>query len=1272
MKWLSILLVSLLGTFNSVAQEINQAVTIEWKGELGSPNSTLNTFEDCGYEQVLNQVLPIWYKHFSVSNSNFIASVSSLTYQSTNLSTEMAKAIESYSGKKVQQYISIESGRHVLSVEVFPYRVNKNNGQIEKLTSFQVQINPSKQPIQSKKLYKKASFATNSVLSTGDWHRFRIGSEGVYKITVSDLLAMNIDPTTVDISSYQIYGTEGGLVDEVIDNDRTDDLGELAIEAIDKNGNNRLDGSEYILFYSEGPHQWKFDENLKQYIHENNFYDSYNYAFLTHSQKTGKRIFNKTSGQGEAFDTSFNGYFQLLYHEKDLRNFIASGREWFGESFGKQNTRTFSHTIPNLKIGEVASLRSRFTGRSIQTGSAYNVRINNVLWHSATIAPVGGSYDQNFIASPSLVAKPFTTINSKIDLTYTFIPGASNADAWLDYYELSVPVSTQFGEGQHFIYSKESEKFNKVRFQMTGNGLQLWNMTDYFNGQNQLTYSESGFAQAIMESAGEQLRLVCFTNGSLKKPEYIGKVQSQNLHGLNQLDYLIVTHAEFEQQAMQLAEFHRNYNKYSVAVVRVNEVYNEFSGGKKDATAIRDLLRMLYERGLTSGTPLRYALLFGDGSYDYKDRLDKNTNFIPTFQGDNSYSPSYSYASDDYFSILDAGEGYFNITDAREGIDIGVGRIPCRNVDQAQTMVDKILRYYQPSSYGEWRNRLSFLGDDEDNNIHFNDTEQVSGFVNDQNPVYNINKIYLDAYPQQSFGSGEKYPGVNAEIDRDFGKGIFIFNYLGHGGPSGLAHERVLTREMIRNWTNVDALPVIITATCELTRYDDPSEDSPGELSLFNEHGGAIALITTTRLVYISLNRDLNDKVLDKNMFDLSPEKPSLGDIIRVAKNRSRRNVNQRNFTLIGDPAMILGYPSYNVVTTGINDSTVGQQDLDTFKAFSKIKINGEVRKTDGSLATDFNGIVYPTMFDKYLNYSTLANDPASKVAVYQMQNSVLYRGKVSVVGGKFSFQFVVPKDIAYQYGKGKLVYYASNGETDGNGYENSIIIGGSSSEVTKDEIGPEIDLFMDDFSFVFGGLTDTKPLLLCKVFDENGINTVGNGIGRDITAILDEGTEFEQILILNDFYQSTLDSYQAGELRYNMEKLEPGRHTLKVRVWDVYNNASEDYTEFVVADDADLTLGHILNYPNPFTTSTSFQFDHNKQGQNMDVQIQILSISGKVVKTFHYSGLNASSHFNEITWNGRDAFGDRLARGVYLYKVSAKSEDGSEAEAVEKLVLLK
>ncbi|MFT5725823.1 MAG: hypothetical protein ACI9JN_002953 [Bacteroidia bacterium] len=950
---------------------------------------------------------------------------------------------------------------------------------------------------------------------------------------------------------------------------------------------------------------------------------------------------------------------------------MQSGRHWYGDEFRVEKIKTFNHSFVDVLTQKPAYLKQRFVGRAIGANASCGLFVNGQEWQSMFISSVSGDYDETF-GRLAYKNGAFSMSTDAVSLRYQYNLPSDEGNAWIDYYSLAVPVSLQLNASQTIARSKEAKDFNTVKYLFKNSGYTIWNTTDIENPTVQQIFIEGSNMSAIVGTNNSSVHFTMFKNGSELPATFVSVIANQNLHQTKDIDFIIISHADFLEESERLATLHRTEYNQTVLVVNVKDIYNEFSGGKQDPVGIREFIRMYYSRGLTSGKPLENVLLMGDGSYDFQNRLTDNTNYIPTFQGRNTTNPVNSYSSDDFFAILDDSEGYYDINLAKEDLDIGIGRIPCNSPEQAKIMVDKIFRYHDPVSFGDWQNNITFLGDDEDRAIFLEDSEKVLNFVRSQEPVFNINKIYLDAYEQKSFGSGEKYPDVNIAITKAFEKGTLTFNYIGHGGPSGMATERVVTRDEIRSWSNFNKLPLFVTATCELSRFDDPSLDSPGELMLFNNNGGAIGLVTTMRLVRISLNTQISIEIWDKNIVNLSNGPKSLGSFFRDTKNETQRAVNQRNFALLGDPAMTLAIPKYQVHSTHVNDSLIGSQPIDTLKAFARTKVNGEIRTPNGDLATDFNGFVYPTIYDKFLNYQSLGNDDIDDVRTFQMQNSVLYRGKVTVTNGTFSFQFVVPKDISYNFGKGKISYFADNGVIDANGYDTSITVGGSITDIADDKTGPDIELGLNDNSWIFGGTTHPTPLLICTVFDENGINTVGNGIGRDITAIIDAGTEQEKIIVLNDFYESKLDSYQEGEIRYRMEPISPGRHTLKIRVWDVYNNASEDITEFIVAEETDLALNNVINFPNPFTTSTVFHFDHNKVGQQMDVLIQIITPTGRIVKTFYHSLASATSHFDAISWNGRDEFGDQLARGVYLYKLTVKTEDGDKADVTQKLVILK
>jgi len=791
----------------------------------------------------------------------------------------------------------------------------------------------------------------------------------------------------------------------------------------------------------------------------------------------------------------------------------------------------------------------------------------------------------------------------------------------------------------------------------------VWEITDPLNIKEQQN-TLVGNTISYSLSTDELRSFVAFTTNYETQVVGLGKVDNQNLHGIPQTDMVIVSHPNFLIQAEQIANFHSEEG-LSVAVVTPQQIYNEFSSGSQDIIAIRDFLRMLYERAVIPADMPKYLLLFGDGSFDNKSRITGNTNFIPTYQTPNSVDIIGSLVSDDYYGLLDANEGSWAGT---EYLDLAIGRLPVKSVQEANNVVNKILNYNTPASMNEWRNKVVFIGDDEDNNTHMSQSNSCAGQVEIGYKSFNVDKIYLDAFQQESTPGGSRYPEVNQAINETVDKGSLIVNYTGHGGEAGLAHERVLTISDINNWSNTSGFPLFVTATCEFSRFDDPNRTTAGEMVLLNPSGG-IALFTTVRLVFSAPNFVLNTSFYNEIFTKTNNEYPTMGEAFMRVKNLNinASQFNNRNFTLLGDPALKLAYPIHNVLTTKINGVNVSLAD--TIKALSKVTIEGQVQDVLGNKLTNYNGIIYPTVFDKEKQIITLANDGGSSYN-FNLQTSKLFKGKASVVNGDFSYTFVVPKDISYNFGKGKLSYYSENQVEDANGYHTNFYIGGTADNYEADNIGPEIELFMNDENFVFGGITDDHPFLLANISDVHGINMVGNGIGHDIIAILDDKTE--ESFILNDYYEADLNSYQNGKVYFPFSELSEGRHKLTLKVWDVYNNSSEATIDFVVVKSRDITLERVYNYPNPFTTYTEFWFEHNQPGKQLFAQVQIFTVSGKLVKTLEKHILNEGYRSTSITWDGLDQFGDRIGRGVYVYRLKVRTENYSVAEKYEKLVILR
>jgi hypothetical protein len=788
------------------------------------------------------------------------------------------------------------------------------------------------------------------------------------------------------------------------------------------------------------------------------------------------------------------------------------------------------------------------------------------------------------------------------------------------------------------------------------------------------------------------------TNNSFLSPVYFGKVANQNLHALPEADFIMVTNPLFLNQAEKLADFHRTHDSLKVNVVTTQQVYNEFSSGRQDPTAIRDFVRMFYDRASNYDSAPKYLLLFGNGSYDPKHRITGNTNYVVAYESADSYDEIGSYVSDDYFVLLDS-----TVTTAPEGgaysLDLSVGRFAVDNVDEAQICVNKVILYETPTgqtsnslssccntqnqySLGNWRNTICFIAHDGETNDFQIYSEQMADYVNSNFKNLNVNKIYLDAYPIVQTPGGLRYPSVNAAIDNQMNQGLLVYNYEGHGGPTGLAFERVLDFNDIDSWTNLYGMPLFFNGSCAFGEWDNPLQVSGGQLSVNLPTGGVIGMISATRGVYLGGNGSLNESFID-SLYSKLPDGslPRIGDLLALAVNANDgTNVNNLSYSLLGDPAVRLNYPKYNIQTTTINAKTVTALP-DTLKALAKVTISGYVADNSGNVLTSFNGLLYPTIYDKPDSITTLANlggcgtgyNPTgygpSCPMTFGEQNSELYRGLITVTNGKFSFSYVMPKDILYYYGFGKISYYAENGKTDAAGNYENIVVGGTSPIAHNNGVGPKLRLYMNDSNFVYGGLTNQNPSLYAIVFDSNGINTSGTSIGHDISAVLDNNTA--NSYDISSYYQPALNSYQKGTITFPFSSLSNGMHTLSLRVWNVYDNTSVATTEFSVEPQSSLQLQHVLNYPDPFTTHTQFYFEINEVCDQMDVQIQIFSVSGKLVRNILTSVKTDSFRSEPIDWDGRDDYGDKIARGVYIYHIRVRTSTGTTADTYQKLVIL-
>ncbi|MCB0429954.1 MAG: type IX secretion system sortase PorU [Flavobacteriales bacterium] len=1225
--------------------------------------------EHADYED--NQVMPLYMEVIEGDNrSNWLTESWSPTYipmgpeesklaaanftpEATNALPELKTAIS-----RKQDYIILK---------INPFRKNPATGGWEKLAHFSLEYRKVPKPVSK---VQARTYAPHSVLASGDWYKLAVNRNGIVYLGYSDLVSLGIDPKTIDPRNIKIYGKEGGMLPQANADSRYDDLPEKAI-FVSGESDGKFDAGDYILFYGENPNQWYYDSTKQRYLHQVHLYDDYTYYFITASGGVGKRMINRISSSLSPTKT-VSSFDDFGYHESDQVNLLKSGRMWFGEVFDILTNYDFDFSFPNLVPGANMTITTNVAARSIVNPSSFTVSVPSVgLSFPMAVSAVSGIYYNDY-ASVSETVKTFVPSSSDFQVNVSFNKYNASSIGWLNYIAVNARRQLSMYGDQMLFQDAQSIGTGEVAEYHLGNvssNIQVWDVTnpvEPVNLQGTIMSGEWVYRQA----ANSLCKFVAFNGSSFTTPVLLGAVANQDLHGLastGTYDMLIVAAPDFMNQAQQLADFHLQDDGVTSVIVTPAQIFNEFSSGSQDVSAIRDFVKMFYDQASTPDQAPRYLMLFGDGSYDPKSRLPVNTNFITAYQSPNSVSPTQSYVSDDYFGLLDDNEGRWLEKDP-DLVDIGVGRLPVQNVTEAQAVVNKIIHYHDPASLGDWRNVLCFVADDEDGNLHMSQSDQLATMIDTTYDDYDIDKIFFDSYQQLSTSAGDRYPDVTDAINRRIESGALLVNYTGHGGELGWAHERVLNVSDIKSYQNLSRLPVFMTATCEFSRFDDPERTSAGEYMLLNPNGGGVALFTTVRLVNAGPNFALNKNFLSNLFEEVNGEMPRMGDLYRITKVLSGSLVNNRNFTLLGDPALRMSYPENRVVTTSLNGHPWVSY-TDTLRALEKVTITGYVADPLGNKMSKFNGIIYPTLYDKSENVKTLANDGGSPFK-FNVQKRIIYKGKASVNNGEFTFSFIVPKDIAYQYGLGRLSYYSENTKVDAHGSNQDFWIGGSLDSSAVDTIGPEIKLYMNNEQFVFGGITDENPVLLATVFDSSGVNTVGNGVGHDITAVLDGQTD--KTLVLNDYYEADLDQYQSGRIQYPFKNLETGAHSVKLKVWDVYNRSSEVYTEFVVSESAELALDHVLNYPNPFTTHTDFYFEHNQPGTDMDVEIRIYTVGGRLIKTIHQQMNTDGFRSEPIAWNGLDDFGDRIGKGVYLYRLRVASPDGNNVEKLEKLVILK
>ena len=1129
-----------------------------------------------------------------------------------------------------------------------------------------------------------------SVLSTGSWHRVGITESKVYKLDFDFLeKTLGINTSKIDPQTVRVFGNGGGMLPQENAIFRHNDPQENAIVAVGES-DGKFDKTDYFLFYGQEPNfkQLNSDGSLSYDSHD---YSDTTYYFITYGETKGLRA--ETISNSNASGVQISTYRDYISYEENEQKLIDSGREWYSKPMksGGQDQlfREFEYNIPGIK--DSIGLDLKLLGAT-ENPASFDISFNNTLLSNIPVEKISDyKYSDRaieYLVFYSIENNSSENIKLRIDFNHDN-SNNRNSRGHFDYFILGFDRALRlYGNQTKFRSTKSLNQARNFRISKeSGKNAQIWNISDPIRPKRQVTVATNNLLSFTEINTGSVTEYIVFDASTATSPQYFGRVTNQNIKALTAVDAVIISAPEFYTEAKRLAAFHESHDGLAVAIVTPRQIYNEFSSGVQDVTAIRDYLRYVW---ISGNQKLKYALLFGGASYDYKykdtyhrsKRPYANRNFVPVYQSRESINRLYSHSSDDYYGFFEEDEGGWYEGDQNSNgspqsgtyndhtQEIGVGRIPSKNITQARDVVNKIIRYAtSPNTMGDWRTEMTYLVDDGDDERHMRDTENLAKIMSTDHPSYNVTRLYLDNFLQPH----NKSPAMQQALNEKLDDGTFILDYLGHGRSDAVTQELVFDGSFIDNLSNRHRLPLIVTATCNFGVYDDPRVESGAAKTLFMPNGGAIALLTTTRAVFASTNYPVNE-ALHNNVFsrDENGNHLRLGDIMRLIKNNSLAGPINRNFSLLGDPMLTLNYPKYEIAFENL------EQKLDTLSALEKVNITGSVFQGDQMLES-FNGTATVTLWDIPRSKRTLGldnpevdelpgeiNDPFD----YEEQDNALFRGDVTVKNGVFDIEFIIPKNSSYKYKTGRITAYAVNekGGLDASGASQNFVLGGS-APLANDRTGPNVSIYLNDPSFKNGTEVGSSSLFIASLSDENGVNISSNGFNQNLTLTLND----TMVLVLNDFYTAAKDDYTRGKIVYPLRNLAAGTYRGELKVWDVYNNYSLKSVDFKVSNKPKIRLFDVMNYPNPIMANgeTTFSFEHDKIGDGLNVNLVIYDMEGSEVNMWNYEIDDTINSKVEIQLAIKSSGGESLESGVYFYKLQVTStSNGAQNQIVNRLLI--
>lgn len=1172
----------------------------------------------------------------------------------------------------VKKDIRMASGKAYLVVSFVP--MSYRDGEYCRMESFRLNIKAVKKAanrIASTKSDSSDRYAANSVLAEGKWYKIGIQNSGVYAISNSKLASLGFS----DPSKVAIYGYGGNLLQEDFSKFYCDDLPEVPV----------VRTSNAILFYAEGVLRSDVSSSstLGSYWNPTtNYCSDTGYYFIT--EKDNPASFEEAEDLPATSNvvTQFDEY---IYYKGDEKYTWADfGRRMY-DSYDYRNGREkkYTFTLNGLVAETLVRFNVAFATERTSTQNYLIISANGEQIGKSSSMSTGSS--SNYVKSIRSVTSAVWEDNTSSNLTLTLNHSISgNSSGHLEYILINYKRELNMTSSS-LVFANISAKGNETyKITNVNASTVVWDVT-YPGQYRQMKLNINGSEATFTDNKTGMRKYVAVKTNASQSESYTTpvSVSNQNLHALRDVDMvvLIPKNGALYGEAERLADEHRNREGLNVVTVNAGDVYNEFSSGTPDVTAYRRFLKMLYDKGSNDGRNLKYLLLFGDCAYDNRMRTSVWSGFTPDemllcYLPFESEDEQNTFMSDDYIGYLDDNEGT-SISSARNTVDIGIGRLPVRNVSEASLVVDKLIKYMNNDDKGAWKNTVCLVADDnldDGGTIHMEQADEIATYVDNLKYGYLTERLFLDMYKREASSTGYSYPLANQRLQTLFNEGMLVLTYVGHSNTDYWTSKRVLTSNDVVKLKS-DRLPLWVTASCDYTRLDAFSRSS-GELAMLNGDGGAVGLFSTTRVVYVSSNHELN-KIYQKHLFSRKEDGShyTLGEIYMKAKQErslGSASKNDLNFVFIGDPAMTLTYPDNNkLVIDSINGVEAGSE-MTQFKAGETINIKGHVVSGKGETLTDFNGNLDITVMDSKELLTTLNNAdhydsngvPDTIKFLSRTNRLALSKGKVEE--GKFVVTFPVPLDINYSNQSGLISMYAQDSLREANlGYED-FIVGGAVEDLVIDGVGPKIWAYLNTPDFVYGDKVNESPVLYVNLCDSDGLNISGSGLGHNIVAVIDNDPNLTYTL--NDYYVSS--DYMNGTVTYKISGLSEGKHTMMIRAWDVFNNSSTAEIGFEVVEGLQPNL-YDVTCISPATNQTTFFITHNRPNSNVDITLEVFSFSGSALFKTQVEDVTSSNVYT-YTWDLCGNGGAPLDSGVYLYRVTFSADDGESVSQTKKIVIIR